>query len=54
MAGTFQIISDHGSPIDAHFEIESDEVVFLARGGTKGKSAINTEYVIGLRCCWIG
>jgi len=48
MARLFQIISDEGSPIDAHFEIESDEVVFHSRGGTKGKDAINSEYALGL------
>lgn len=48
MARFFQIISDDGSPIDAHFGIESDEVVFHSRGGTKGKGAINSEYALGL------
>ncbi|WP_177454433.1 hypothetical protein [Pseudomonas sp. Irchel 3E13] len=48
MAQFFQIIADNGSPIDAHFGIESDEVVFHSRGGTKGKGAINSEYALGL------
>ncbi len=48
MARLFQIVSDDGSPIDAHFGIESNEVVFHSRGGTKGKGAINSEYALGL------
>ena len=48
MARLFQIVSDDGNPIDAHFGIESDEIVFHSRGGTKGKGAINSEYALGL------
>ncbi|EPM43393.1 restriction endonuclease-like protein [Pseudomonas syringae pv. actinidiae ICMP 19073] len=48
MARLFQISSDDGNPIDAHFGIEWDEVVFHSRGGTKGKGAINSEYALGL------
>lgn len=48
MGQIFQVTSNEGSLIDAHFAIESDTVVFHSRGGTKGKGAINSEYALGL------
>lgn len=48
MGQLFQVVSNDGSPIDAHFEIDSNTIVFHSRGGTKGKGAINSEYAAGL------
>lgn len=39
-----QVVDRRGQPIEAHFDVESGEIVFHARGG-----AINKDYAPGLR-----
>jgi 5-methylcytosine-specific restriction protein A len=42
-----QVLGDDGSPLDAHFELEGDDIVFHAHGGS-GDEAINGDYDAGL------
>lgn len=46
---TYQVLADDGSPLDAHFDIEADALIFHSRGGTKGKNATNIDYARALR-----
>ena len=45
----YQMLADDGAPLDAHFEIEGNTIIFHSRGGTKGKNARNVDYSRGLR-----
>ena len=45
-----QFRDDSGAPIDAHFEVQSGNLVLHSRGGTKGTAqATNTDYQSALR-----
>lgn len=48
MGQIFQIRSEDGAVVDAHYEIEDSAIIYHSRGGTKGKGAINTDYALGL------
>ncbi|MFM9487866.1 HNH endonuclease [Pseudomonas monachiensis] len=48
MGQVFRVAANDGTAIDAHYEVDGDTIIFHSRGGTKGKSAINTEYAQGL------
>lgn len=48
MGQLFQVVDDDGRRLDAHYEIDSESIIFHSRGGTKGKGATNTEYSLGL------
>ncbi|MFK5664415.1 hypothetical protein ACI2OW_00705 [Pseudomonas shirazica] len=48
MGQVFQVVDDDGRRLDAHYEIDSESIIFHSRGGTKGKGATNTEYSLGL------
>jgi hypothetical protein len=45
----YQVLDDDGHALDAHLEIEGNDIVFHSRGGTKGKDAQNADYSSGLR-----
>jgi hypothetical protein len=46
---TYQVCDDDGTPLDAHYDIDGDTIVFHARGGTKGSAnALNTDYSLAL------
>jgi hypothetical protein len=45
-----RVLGENGEPLDAHLDIEGDEVVFHSRGGIRGQpSARNMDYGPGLR-----
>jgi len=47
---TYQILNDDGVCIDAHVDLDGDDIVFASRGGTRGASDTrNTAYGEGLR-----
>ncbi len=46
---SYQVLSEDGLPLDAHFDVEGETIIFHSRGGTKGKSARNVDYARGLR-----
>jgi 5-methylcytosine-specific restriction protein A len=48
MGQVFRVTANDGTAVDAHYEVDGDTIIFHSRGGTKGKSAINTEYAKGL------
>jgi len=48
MGQVFQVVDDDGKQVDAHYEIDSETIIFHSRGGSKGKGAINSEYSFGL------
>lgn len=45
----FQVQADDGSPMDAHFTLASNAIIFHGRGGNKGKKARNVDYSPALR-----
>jgi hypothetical protein len=45
----YQVLAEDGTPLDAHFDVKGNTIVFHSRGGTKGKSAKNVHYARGLR-----
>lgn len=45
----YQVLGDDGSPLDAHFEIDGQTIIFHSRGGSKGKDARNVHYTPALR-----
>ena len=45
----YQIKDESGRALDAHFEVEGNDLVFHSRGGTKGKDVRNLDYSTGLR-----
>jgi hypothetical protein len=46
---SFQVLSDDGKPLDAHFDVDGDTLIFHSRGGSKGKDARNADYSRALR-----
>lgn len=46
---SFQVLSDDGKPLDAHFDVDGNMLVFHSRGGSKGKDARNADYSRALR-----
>ena len=45
----FNLISNEGVPLDAHFSTEDGDLIFHSRGGTKGTpSQRNADYAEGL------
>ena len=47
---TYQVCDEAGSPLDAHYDIEGDTIIFHSRGGTKGSAnALNTDYSKALK-----
>jgi hypothetical protein len=49
MSKAFQVLNEDNSPLDAHFEIESGDIIFHSRGGNKRTSPVNSQYAEGLR-----
>lgn len=45
----YQVLAEDGTPLDAHFDVDGNTIVFHSRGGTKGKNAKNVDYARGLR-----
>jgi hypothetical protein len=46
---SYQVLADDGTPLDAHFDVDDNTLIFHSRGGTKGKNATNVDYTPGLR-----
>lgn len=46
---TFQVVDDHGTPLDAHYDVDGHSIIFYSRGGSKTKAARNADYGTGLR-----
>ena len=47
---SYQIHDDEHVPLDAHYDLEEDTIVYHSRGGSKGSAnALNTDYSIGLK-----
>src|SRR5687767_7757143 len=44
----FQLKSENGSLLDAHFDIDGDSLVFHSRGGSKVKNGTNLDYTPAL------
>ena len=46
---SYQVLADDGTPLDAHFDVDDNTLIFHSRGGTKSKNATNVDYTRGLR-----
>jgi hypothetical protein len=46
---TYQVLADNGKPLDAHFDLDTDTIIFHSRGGSKKRGARNTDYSTALR-----
>lgn len=46
---TYQAIADDGKPLDAHFDLDKDTIIFHSRGGSRKRGARNTDYSTALR-----
>jgi hypothetical protein len=49
VALAYQVLAEDGTPLEAHFDVDGDTIVFHSRGGTKGRNARNVDYARGLR-----
>jgi 5-methylcytosine-specific restriction protein A len=48
-AVTYQVLADDGKPLDAHFDLDKNTIIFHSRGGSKKRGARNTDYSTALR-----
>lgn len=49
MPAVYQVTDNDGVTLNAHFELDGDELVFHSRGGSKSKNPINADYAKALR-----
>lgn len=46
---SYQVLAEDGTPLDAHFDVDENTIVFHSRSGAKGGNGRNTDYARALR-----